>query len=62
MTTISILGIDIGKNTFQLHGTDKSGKAVHRKRLPLRELAAHVATLPACTVQSQCRALIRSKA
>ncbi len=28
MTTISILGIDIAKNTFQLHGADKSGKAL----------------------------------
>ena len=43
MTTMSILGIDIAKNTFQLHGADKSGKAVYKKRLPSRELAAHVA-------------------
>ena len=42
MTTISILGIDIAKNTFQLHGADNSGKAVHRKRLSRGELAAHV--------------------
>ena len=26
--TINILGIDIAKNTFQLHGADKSGKTV----------------------------------
>ncbi len=31
--TISILGIDIAKNTFQLHGADISGKAVHKKRM-----------------------------
>jgi transposase len=48
--TISMLGIDIAKNTFQLHGADKSGKAVHKKRLARREQAAHVATLPACTI------------
>ena len=30
MTTISILGIDIAKNTFQLHGADNSGS----RRLP----------------------------
>jgi transposase len=48
--TISILGIDIAKNTFQLHGADNSGKAVHKKRLARRELAAHVANLPACTI------------
>jgi hypothetical protein len=43
--TISILGIDIAKNTFQLHGADNSGKVVHKKHLPRRELAAHVANL-----------------
>jgi transposase len=48
--TVSLLGIDIAKNTFQLHGADNSGKAVHKKRLARRELAAHVANLPACTI------------
>ena len=48
--TINMLGIDIAKNTFQLHGADISGKAVHKKRLARRELAAHVANLPACTI------------
>jgi hypothetical protein len=48
--TINMLGIDIAKNSFQLHGADSSGKAVHRKRLARCELAAHVANLPTCTV------------
>ena len=48
--TISILGIDIAKNTFQLHGADNSGKAVLKKRVPRHKLAAYVANLPACTV------------
>jgi len=48
--TISILGIDIAKNTFQLHGTDNSGNTVLRKRLPRHKLAAHVANLPTCTI------------
>jgi len=50
MTTISILGIDIAKNTFQLHGADRTGKAVMRKRLPRHQLAAYVANLAPCTV------------
>ncbi len=41
--TVSRLGVDIAKNIFQLHGADNSGKAVHKKRLDRRELAAHVA-------------------
>ena len=48
--TISILGIDIAKNTFQLHGADYTGKAVFRKRLPRHKLAAEVGTLPTCTI------------
>jgi transposase len=48
--TISMLGIGIAKNTFRPHGADNSRKAVHKKRLARRELAAHVAYLPACTV------------
>ena len=47
---IKMLGIDIAKNTFQLHGTDNSGKAVHKKRMTRRELPAHVANLPTCTI------------
>jgi transposase len=48
--TISTLGIDIAKNTFQLHGADYAGKAVLKKRLPRHKLAAYAATLPACTI------------
>ena len=48
--TISILGIDIAKNTFQLHGADSTGKAVMKKRLPRHKLAAYAATLPTCTI------------
>ena len=48
--TITLLGIDIAKSTFQLHGADNSGKAVHKRRLSRRELAAHVANLPPSTI------------
>lgn len=48
--TISILGIDIAKNTFQLHGVDNTGKTVLKKRLPRQKLAAYVANVPTCTI------------
>lgn len=48
--TIKILGIDIAKNTFQLHGADASGKMVLKKRLSRHELSAYVANLPRCTI------------
>ena len=48
--TINLLGIDMTKNTFQLHGADASGKMVLKKRLSRRELTAYVANLPTCTI------------
>lgn len=48
--TISVLGIDIAKNTFQLHGTDCAGNAVLKQRLPRNKRATYVANLPQCLV------------
>lgn len=48
--TLNILGIDIAKNTYQLHGADPAGKMVFKKRLPRHRLAAFIANLPACTI------------
>ena len=48
--TISMLGIDIAKNTFQLHGTDSVGNTVLKRRLPRHKLAADVANIPPCTI------------
>ena len=42
----SLLGIDIAKNTFQLHGADSAGNPILRKRLPRNKLATFVANLP----------------
>lgn len=44
--TISVPGIDIAKNTFQLHGTDNAGNPILKKRLPRNKLAAFVANFP----------------
>jgi len=48
--TINVLGIDIAKNTFQLHGVDGAGKAVLKKRLSRSKLTAYVANLPQCLI------------
>jgi transposase len=47
---ITLLGIDIAKNVFQLHGTDKQGKALLKKQLRRVELLAFIANLPTCTI------------
>jgi hypothetical protein len=36
---ISIVGIDIAKNVFQLHGVNETGKAVIKKECPVPNLA-----------------------
>ena len=48
--TINMLGIDIAKTTFQLHGADNYGRAVLKKRLSRNRLAAYVANLPPCII------------
>ena len=52
--TISMLGIDIAKNTFQLHGADNSGKAVHKKRVG-GELACPVRIVNSIIKSAACR-------
>lgn len=47
---INILGIDIAKNVFQLHGIDEAGKAVLKKRLHRRELLPFMAIIKSGTV------------
>lgn len=46
---MSLLGIGLAKNVFQLHGVDPAGKAVMKKRISRDQLAAEVANLPLCT-------------
>ena len=47
---INILGIDIAKNVFQLHGVDKSGQAVLKKRLSRDKLLSFIAQLSPCAI------------
>ena len=47
---IKVLGIDIAKNVFQLHGVDRHGKVALKKRLSRDKLAAYVANLDHCTM------------
>ena len=48
--TIKVLGIDIAKNTFQLHGTDDTGKTILKKRLSRNRFSPYVANLNPCTI------------
>lgn len=50
MNKITVLGIDLAKNIFQLHGADDRGKAVLKKKLNRQQLALFIVNLPKCTV------------
>ena len=45
MKDIKVLGIDLAKDVFQLHGTDAKGKQVLKKRFRRRKLIEFVANL-----------------
>src|SRR5215218_8934284 len=50
MNQVSAVGLDLAKYIFQLHGADRAGAVVFRKKLRRGQLLAFLATLPPCTV------------
>lgn len=50
MSNIKVLGIDLAKDVFQLHGTDTKGKQVLSKRLSRQALAEYVTQLQPCLI------------
>ncbi|HAT9492189.1 TPA: IS110 family transposase [Legionella pneumophila subsp. pneumophila] len=47
---IKVLGIDLAKSVFQLHGTDSKGKCILKKRLSREKLIEFMAQLSPCLV------------
>ena len=47
---VKVLGIDLAKDVFHLHGVDGSGRVVLRKRLRRREVMGWMENLPPCLV------------
>ena len=47
---INLLGIDIAKNVFQLHGIDSRGNVALKKRISRDQLASCVANMPPCII------------
>lgn len=50
MSDIRVVGLDIAKSVFQLHGVDAGGRAVLQKRLTRSRLLAFFAKLPPCLI------------
>jgi transposase len=53
MNEITLLGIDLAKNVFQLKGLDKHHKELFKKRLTRGKLESFVRSLPSCTIMME---------
>ncbi len=47
---VTTIGIDIAKRIFQIHGLDKNGKAILKKKLMRDQVLSYIANLPKCLV------------
>lgn len=50
MREISVVGLDLAKNVFQVHGADADGVAVLRRKLRRAEVLPFFGKLPSCLV------------
>lgn len=50
MKDIKTLGIDLAKNVFQLHGVNKKGKCVLKRKVTRNNLLNVISKLPACLI------------
>ena len=50
MEEVTIIGVDLAKNVFQLHGAAADGSVVYRKKLSRPQFARFMGKHPACEV------------
>ena len=50
MDEVSIIGLDLAKNVFQVHGAARDGSIAFRRKLRRAQLLSFFAEQPACTV------------
>ncbi len=50
MKNITVLGIDLAKDVFQLHGVNEHGKKILGKKVTRSALPTLIAQLPKCKV------------
>lgn len=50
MEDVAVVGVDLAKSVFQVHGVDADGKVVLRRRLSRSKLLSFFATLPRCLI------------
>ena len=50
MEEVSVIGLDLGKNVFQLHGARRDGSVAFRRTLSRAKLLSFFAAMPSCLV------------
>ena len=50
MKIVTTIGLDIAKQVFQVHGADKSGRPVLRRKLRRGEVARFFSEMPPCLI------------
>jgi transposase len=50
MQDVTLIGIDLGKHSFHVHGQDRHGKALLRKKFSRKQLIEFFAAFHACTI------------
>lgn len=50
MEDVALVGIDLGKHSFHLHGQDRNGKEVFHRKVTRKQLVQLLANFPACTI------------
>lgn len=50
MEELHIVGVDLAKRVFQVHGADKSGQVLFRKKLSRPQFQKFLASMPICVV------------
>ena len=50
MEEVSIIGIDLAKRSFQVHGAKADGSVAYRRKLSRGKLLSFLASQPPCTV------------
>lgn len=50
MEEVSIVGVDLAKQVFQVHGAASDGRVLFRKKLSRLQFPKFMATLPPCVV------------
>lgn len=61
MSDVTFIGIDLGKHSFHLHGQDKAGRMVFRKKLTRSQMFTLLSNFPFCTaVMGACAGAVAS--